>query len=103
MSEIRVEPSAIEDAPGVEALLQIAMQGQQGGREWGECAINGRLAAEQRGMAAAPLGVFTQRGGGQVAHQPAYRAAPFDPLRVAQIERRRGGFDRQPPQALIQG
>src|SRR5512143_2457983 len=66
MSEVGVEPAAVEDAPGVEALLEGAVQRRQRRRERGEGAVDGRLAAEQGGVAACLPCCFTQRAGRQL-------------------------------------
>jgi hypothetical protein len=52
MSEIGVEPAVVENALGVEALLQIAVQRQQCGSEWCEDAVGRRNATGQGGVPA---------------------------------------------------
>src|SRR5512143_3535521 len=49
MSEVGVQPAAVENAPWVEALLERAVQHRERRRKRGEGALGRRVVAEQRG------------------------------------------------------
>src|SRR5512138_2014092 len=66
MSEIGIQPAAVENAPGVEALLEIAVQRGEHRGERCKHAIARGAAAEQRGVAAGCVRRLAQCGGGQI-------------------------------------
>jgi len=80
MSEIRVQPARIEQALGVEGLLEAPVQGHEGGGQRVEDLTVAVAAAEQARVTADPL---RRRADGlvvRVAAQPALGAAPLDEL-----------------------